>query len=292
MARAAARADPPQPTATRRADRALEEEFARAAARAVDDRRRGPRDAGRRPRAAHRDAGAPRARRSRVSPSCASCAAPRASRCSTSCCSSAPSPIRSTWSAAASSRRSCCARMQLDADVLIFDRDLTPGAGARDRRGHRAARCIDRTQLILDIFAQRAQSRDGKLQVELAQLQVPAAAAGTRRTRLAVAPDRRHRRARPRRDQARDRPPPRARAHPPRSRSELERSARQRAAAPRAAQRGAACRSSSIVGYTNAGKSTLLNALTEQRGAGRGQAVRHARPDARAGCASRASARS
>ena len=53
--------------------------------------------------------------------------------------------------------------------MLIFDQDLTP-AQARAIADATDLKVIDRTQLILDIFAQRAQSRDGKLQVELAQL--------------------------------------------------------------------------------------------------------------------------
>jgi GTP-binding protein HflX len=59
--------------------------------------------------------------------------------------------------------------MQLDAEVLIFDRDLSP-AQAASIAGVSDLKVIDRSQLILDIFAQRAESRDGKLQVELAQL--------------------------------------------------------------------------------------------------------------------------
>jgi GTP-binding protein HflX len=55
------------------------------------------------------------------------------------------------------------------ADVLIFDHDLTP---TQQRNLEKAADCkvIDRTQLILDIFASRARTREGRLQVELAQL--------------------------------------------------------------------------------------------------------------------------
>lgn len=57
-----------------------------------------------------------------------------------------------------------------DADVVIVDNDLSPAQG---RNLERILRCrvIDRTQLILDIFARRARTREGKLQVELAQLQ-------------------------------------------------------------------------------------------------------------------------
>jgi GTP-binding protein HflX len=55
------------------------------------------------------------------------------------------------------------------ADVLIFDHDLTP---TQQRNLEKAAGCkvIDRTQLILDIFASRARTREGRMQVELAQL--------------------------------------------------------------------------------------------------------------------------
>ncbi|MEW6376517.1 MAG: GTPase HflX, partial [Thermodesulfobacteriota bacterium] len=59
--------------------------------------------------------------------------------------------------------------MQLGVDLIIFDQNLTPGqmATISDRT---ELRVIDRTQLILDIFAQRAHTLDGKVQVELAQL--------------------------------------------------------------------------------------------------------------------------
>lgn len=59
--------------------------------------------------------------------------------------------------------------MRRQAEVAIFDVDLKP-AQARAFEDLTGLKAIDRTQLILDIFAQRAQSRDGKLQVELAQL--------------------------------------------------------------------------------------------------------------------------
>ena len=59
--------------------------------------------------------------------------------------------------------------MQLDAETLIFDRELTPAQASAIAK-QSDLKVIDRTQLILDIFAQRAESRDGKLQVELAQL--------------------------------------------------------------------------------------------------------------------------
>ena len=56
-----------------------------------------------------------------------------------------------------------------DIDLLIFDDELTPSQ-QRNIENYTGFRVIDRTTLILDIFAQRARSREGKLQVELAQL--------------------------------------------------------------------------------------------------------------------------
>src|SRR5699024_4648456 len=58
----------------------------------------------------------------------------------------------------------------LDVDICIFDDELT-GAQLRNLEERLGVKCIDRTGLILDIFAQRARSSEGKLQVELAQLQ-------------------------------------------------------------------------------------------------------------------------
>lgn len=58
---------------------------------------------------------------------------------------------------------------QINAGVVIFDRDLTP-TQQRNLEGALSAKVIDRTQLILDIFARRARTREGQLQVELAQL--------------------------------------------------------------------------------------------------------------------------
>ena len=59
--------------------------------------------------------------------------------------------------------------LQKGADLLVFDQDLTP-AQARAIADVTEMKVIDRTQLILDIFARRAHSREGKIQVELAQL--------------------------------------------------------------------------------------------------------------------------
>src|SRR5690606_25216169 len=59
--------------------------------------------------------------------------------------------------------------LALQADLVVFDDELTP-AQARNLETLTGVRVSDRTQLILDIFAQRARTKEGKLQVELAQL--------------------------------------------------------------------------------------------------------------------------
>ena len=83
-----------------------------------------------------------------------------------------------------------------DADLLIFDRELNP-AQAREIEAETNLKTIDRTQLILDIFAQNARGREAKVQVELAQLhyQLPRLAGPRHR---AEPLGRRHRHARPR----------------------------------------------------------------------------------------------
>ncbi|HMF60233.1 MAG TPA: GTPase HflX, partial [Vicinamibacterales bacterium] len=58
---------------------------------------------------------------------------------------------------------------ELDANVVIFDNELSP-AQLRNLEEALGRKVVDRTQLILDIFARRARTREGKLQVELAQL--------------------------------------------------------------------------------------------------------------------------
>jgi GTPase len=144
------------------------------------------------------------------------------------------------------------------ADVILFDHDLTP-TQLRNLESAVHSKVIDRTQLILDIFARRARSREGQLQVELAQLTylLPRLSGrGTRLSRLGggigtrgpgeqqLEFDRRRIRAR---IQRLTRGIAKVRS---------ERSLR------RAHRRDQRFLTVALVGYTNAGKSTLFNALT------------------------------
>jgi GTP-binding protein HflX len=143
-------------------------------------------------------------------------------------------------------------------DVVIFDNELTP-AQLRQLEEIVGRKVIDRTQLILDIFARRARTREGRLQVELAQLRyllprlVGAGAAlsrlgggiGTRgpgETKLET-----------------DRRRIRTRLHV--LGLEIEK-VRQRRAHLRERRQKASVPTVALVGYTNAGKTTLFNALT------------------------------
>jgi len=149
--------------------------------------------------------------------------------------------------------------LQKGADLLVFDAELSPSQ-VKHIADHTELKVIDRTQLILDIFAQRAKSREGKIQVELAQLKyaLPGLAEkddalsrltggiggrGPGETRLEI--DRRRIRSRI---------------------GFLEKQIRQ-LGKDRALRRQLRTRRDvpviSIVGYTNAGKSTLLNNLTK-----------------------------
>src|ERR1044072_2961295 len=149
--------------------------------------------------------------------------------------------------------------MQLGADAIIFDRELQ-AAQVRSVSEATDLKVIDRSQLILDIFAQRAQSREGKIQVELAQLKyiLPRLIAGqdSAFSRLAggiggrgpgetkLETDRRRVRDRINRLEKE--------LTSQRGHREQRRKERLRHRVPIV----------SIVGYTNAGKSTLINVLT------------------------------
>jgi GTP-binding protein HflX len=149
---------------------------------------------------------------------------------------------------------------ELDVDTVVFDDDLSP-AQQRNLEKELGRTAIDRTAVILDIFAQNAHSQEGKAQVELAQLRYlaprlrgrgkalsqQAGGIGTRRgpgeTQLEVDRRRLERRVHKLEAELRSIEKVRHTQAKARRRSQLNRVA--------------------IVGYTNAGKSTLLNRLTD-----------------------------
>ncbi len=146
-----------------------------------------------------------------------------------------------------------------NADLVIFDHELTPSQ-QRNLERELDARVVDRTQLILDIFARHARTREGQLQVELAQLQylLPRLAGrgvqmsqlgggiGTRgpgETQLETDRRKIYRRIR----------------HVQEQLENVRRIRRQQ----RQRRESAPIATVALVGYTNAGKSTLFNALTK-----------------------------
>ena len=148
--------------------------------------------------------------------------------------------------------------LQLGADVIIFDQELTTSQ-ARIIGDATDLKIIDRTQLILDIFAQRARSREGKIQVELAQLKymLPRlTGAGSEMSRLMGGIGGRG----PGETKLEvDRRRVRDRIHQLEKEIERIRTSRQ-VRRTRRQRRDVAI--ISLVGYTNSGKSTLLNSLT------------------------------
>jgi GTP-binding protein HflX len=145
-----------------------------------------------------------------------------------------------------------------DTDVVIFDHELTP-AQLRHIEEAVDRKIIDRTQLILDIFARRARTREGKLQVELAQLKylLPRlAGSGTALSRLGGGIGTRG----PGETKLEtDRRRIRTRIH---TISEDIEGIRQRRTQLRERRHKASVPTVALVGYTNAGKTTLFNALT------------------------------
>jgi GTP-binding protein HflX len=147
---------------------------------------------------------------------------------------------------------------ETDADIVVFDAELTP-AQLRQIEEVVHRKIIDRTQLILDIFARRARTREGKLQVELAQLKylLPRlAGSGTALSRLGGGIGTRG----PGETKLEtDRRRIRTRIH---AVSEDIEAVRRRRAQLRERRHKASVPTVALVGYTNAGKTTLFNVLT------------------------------
>ncbi|MEP7303910.1 MAG: GTPase HflX [Acidobacteriota bacterium] len=147
---------------------------------------------------------------------------------------------------------------ETDADMVIFDAELTP-AQLRQIEEAVQRKVIDRTQLILDIFARRARTREGKLQVELAQLKylLPRlAGSGTALSRLGGGIGTRG----PGETKLEtDRRRIRTRIH---AVTEDIETVRRRRAQLRERRHKASVSTVALVGYTNAGKTTLFNVLT------------------------------
>ena len=148
------------------------------------------------------------------------------------------------------------------ADGVIFDQALSP-VQQRNLERHLGVPVSDRTAVILDIFAARARSHEGKLQVELAQLQYLATRLVRRWTHLERQTGGIGLRGGPGETQIElDRRMIGERIKTVKAR--LERVKRQRSTQRRQRERRGVFRVS-LVGYTNAGKSTLFNALTKSR---------------------------
>jgi GTP-binding protein HflX len=182
-----------------------------------------------------------------------------------------PHPDAATYVGKGRAQELCHLEQELDFDLVIFDDELTP-TQQHNLEKLLSARIVDRTALILDIFAQHAHTREGRLQVELAQLEYrlprlvsnsgafsrqaggsrSAGAAGVGgaigvrgpgETKLEI--DRR-----------------RIRSRIAELKEEIEEVRKQRAI-HRSRRSAQAIPVVAVVGYTNAGKSTLFNALTE-----------------------------
>lgn len=148
---------------------------------------------------------------------------------------------------------------QSDADVILVNHQLTP-AQTRNLESLCACRVVDRTGLILDIFAQRARSHEGKLQVELAQLKHLATRLVRRKTGLDQQKGAVGLRGPGETQLETDRRLIRVRIAQLQNR--LEKVSKQRNQNRQTRQK-ADIPTISLVGYTNAGKSTLFNRLTQ-----------------------------
>ncbi|QNH06073.1 GTPase HflX [Pseudomonas sp. B11D7D] len=146
----------------------------------------------------------------------------------------------------------------IEADLVIFNHTLTP---SQERNLERAFECrvLDRTGLILDIFAQRARTHEGKLQVELAQLDHMSTRLVRGWTHLERQKGGIGLRGPGETQLETDRRLLRVRIRQIKQKLEKVRSQREQA---RRGRKRADIPSVSLVGYTNAGKSTLFNALT------------------------------
>ncbi len=169
-----------------------------------------------------------------------------------------PKPDASTFLGSGKIKTLAASAAEMDVDLVIFDNELTP-AQLRQIEAEVGRKIVDRTQLILDIFARRARTREGKLQVELAQLKylLPRLAGssaalsrlgggiGTRgpgETKLET-----------------DRRRIRTRIH---AISEDIEQVRKRRTHLRERRHKTSVPTVALVGYTNAGKTTLFNVLT------------------------------
>lgn len=170
-----------------------------------------------------------------------------------------PSPDTATCVGSGMAEEAAALVKREELDLVIFDRELSP-TQIRNLEELCGVRVVDRTMLILDIFAQRARSREGKLQVELAQLRYLLPRLGGQGTALSrlgggigtrgpgetkLETDRRH--IRRRIDSLKEQL-----AGVEAARSVISRRRKKDGAVTVA-----------LVGYTNAGKSTLMNRLTQ-----------------------------
>jgi len=169
-----------------------------------------------------------------------------------------PKPDPSTFLGAGKIKTLAVSASELNVDLVIFDNELTP-AQLRQIEEEVGRKIIDRTQLILDIFARRARTREGKLQVELAQLKylLPRlAGSGAALSRLGGGIGSRG----PGETKLEtDRRRIRTRIH---AISQDIDEVRKRRSQLRERRRKSSIPTVALVGYTNAGKTTLFNVLT------------------------------